>query len=134
MAVLADELGPRPNEVELKRQLRQPELASEERLVRWVSAKGAACVTDQRRSGVGRHMGERDSGPEEAAKGVVEGVKGKAKEAAGAVTGRDDIQREGQAQQDKADSQREAVKKEAEAESARSAAEANEARQKSQQH
>jgi uncharacterized protein YjbJ (UPF0337 family) len=79
-------------------------------------------------------MGERDSGPEEAAKGVVEGVKGKAKEVAGAVTGRDDIQREGQAQQDKADSQREAVKKEAEAESARSAAEANEARQKSQQH
>lgn len=79
-------------------------------------------------------MGEHNSGPEEAAKGVVEGVKGKAKEVVGAVTGRDDIQREGQAQQDKSDAQREAAKKEAEAESARGAAESNEARQKSHQH
>lgn len=36
-------------------------------------------------------MGERKSGQEEAVKDVVEGVKGKAKEVAGAVTGRDDI-------------------------------------------
>lgn len=79
-------------------------------------------------------MGEHNSGPEEAGKGVVEGVKGKAKEVAGAVTGRDDIQREGQAQQDKADAQREAAKKEAEAESARGAAKTNEAREKSEQH
>jgi uncharacterized protein YjbJ (UPF0337 family) len=79
-------------------------------------------------------MAEHNSGPEEAAKGAVEGVKGKAKEVAGVVTGRDDIQREGQAQQDKADAQREAAKKEAEADGARSAAEANEARQKAQQH
>ena len=78
-------------------------------------------------------MGEHNSGPEEAVKGVVEGVKGKAKEVVGAVTGRDDIQREGQAQQDKADSQREAAKKEAEAEGARAAAKASEAREKAEQ-
>jgi uncharacterized protein YjbJ (UPF0337 family) len=79
-------------------------------------------------------MGEHNSGPEEAAKGVVEGVKGKAKEVVGAATGRDDIQREGRAQQDKSDAQREAAKKEAEAESARGAAKTNEAREKSEQH
>ncbi|WP_319432541.1 CsbD family protein [Mycobacterium sp. RTGN5] len=79
-------------------------------------------------------MGEHNSGPEEAIKGVVEGVKGKAKEVIGAVTGRDDLQREGQAQQDKADSQREAAQKEAEAESARAAAKVSEAREKAEQN
>ncbi|MDT5255745.1 MAG: hypothetical protein QOD10_825 [Mycobacterium sp.] len=79
-------------------------------------------------------MGEHNSGPEEAVKGVVEGVKGKAKEVLGALTGRDDVQREGKAQQDKAASQRDAAKKEAEAESARSAAKVNEARQKAEQN
>src|SRR5581483_6117185 len=46
-------------------------------------------------------MGEdnKNSGPEEAIKGVVEGVKGKAKEAVGTVAGRNDLVREGQAQQ-----------------------------------
>ncbi|BBZ44255.1 microaggregate-binding protein 1 [Mycobacterium parmense] len=73
------------------------------------------------------------SGPQEAVEGLVEGVKGKAKEVAGAVTGREDLLREGQAQQDKADAQREAGKKEAEAESAREAAEVNEAREKAEQ-
>ena len=73
------------------------------------------------------------SGPEGAVEGLVEGVKGKAKEVAAAVTGRDDLMREGQAQQDKADAQREAAKKEAEAESARKAADVSEARQKAQQ-
>jgi len=79
-------------------------------------------------------MGDHNSGPEEAVKGVVEGVKGKAKEVIGAVTGRDDLQREGQAQQDKADSQREAAQKEAEAEAARAAAKASEAREKAEQN
>jgi uncharacterized protein YjbJ (UPF0337 family) len=79
-------------------------------------------------------MGEHNSGPEEAVKGVVEGVKGKAKEVVGAVTGRDNVQREGKAQQDKADAQRNAAKKEAEAESARSAAKVSEARQKAEQN
>ena len=73
------------------------------------------------------------SGPGEAIEGIVEGVKGKAKEVAGAVTGRDDLRREGQAQQDKADAQREAGEKEAEAESARKAADVNEAREKAEQ-
>jgi uncharacterized protein YjbJ (UPF0337 family) len=79
-------------------------------------------------------MGEHNSGPEEAVKGVVEGVKGKAKEVVGAFTGRDDVQREGKAQQDKADSQRDAAKKEAEAENARGAAEVSEAREKAEQN
>jgi len=82
----------------------------------------------------GSHVGEHNSGPAEAVKGTVEGVKGKAKEVVGAVTGRDDVQREGQAQQDKADAQREAAKKEAEAESARGAAKVNEAREKAEQN
>ncbi|QCQ91364.1 microaggregate-binding protein 1 [Rhodococcus sp. SGAir0479] len=79
-------------------------------------------------------MSDKDnSGPAEAVKGVVEGVKGKAKEAAGAVTGQDDLVREGKAQQDKADAQREAAQKEAEAEKARGEAAANEARQRAEQ-
>jgi uncharacterized protein YjbJ (UPF0337 family) len=78
-------------------------------------------------------MSEKNSGPEEAIKGVVEGVKGKAKEVAGAVAGRDDLYREGQAQQDKADAQRNAAQKEAEAESARAAAKTAEKRQEAEQ-
>lgn len=74
-----------------------------------------------------------NSGPEEAVKGAVEGVKGKAKEVAGAVLGRDDLYREGQAQQDKADAQRDAAKKEAEAEAARGSAKVAEERQKAEQ-
>lgn len=64
-------------------------------------------------------MGDQQSGPQEAVKGAVEGVKGKAKEVGGTILGRDDLTEEGQAQQDKADAQRDAGKKEAEAESAR---------------
>jgi uncharacterized protein YjbJ (UPF0337 family) len=78
-------------------------------------------------------MTEKNSGPEEAVKGVVEGVKGKAKEAVGTVTGRDDMVREGKAQQDKADAERAAAKKEAEAASARAGAKAAEERQKANQ-
>lgn len=81
----------------------------------------------------GQDMGEHNSGPQEAVKGAVEGVKGKTKEVAGAVLGRDDLYREGQAQQDKADAQRDAAKKEAEAEAARSSAKVAEERQKSEQ-
>ncbi|QKT11711.1 microaggregate-binding protein 1 [Rhodococcus sp. W8901] len=73
-------------------------------------------------------MTDKDkSGPTEAVKGTVEGVKGKAKEAAGAVTGQDDLVREGKAQQDKAAAQREAAEK------ARGKASANEARQRTEQ-
>ena len=44
-------------------------------------------------------MSDRDSGPEAGAKGIIEEVKGKAKEAAGAVSGRDHLRQEGRAQQ-----------------------------------
>lgn len=74
-----------------------------------------------------------NSGPQEAVRGVVEDVKGKAKEAVGTVAGRDDMVREGKAQQDKADAERDAAKKEAEAESARGSAKAAEKRQEANQ-
>jgi uncharacterized protein YjbJ (UPF0337 family) len=86
-----------------------------------------------RKTGRNLQMSSKNSGPEEAIKGVVEGVKGKAKEVAGAVAGRDDLYREGQAQQDKAEAQRNAAKKEAEAESARAAAKTAEKRQEAEQ-
>jgi uncharacterized protein YjbJ (UPF0337 family) len=76
---------------------------------------------------------DKKSGPEEALRGVVEDVKGKTKEAVGNVAGRDDLVREGQAQQDKAEAERDAAKKEAEAEAARASAEASEKRQQSHQ-
>ncbi|CAM5293089.1 CsbD family protein [Mycolicibacterium aubagnense] len=75
----------------------------------------------------------KKTGPEEAVRGVVEGVKGKAKEVLGTVTGRDDVVREGQAQQDKADAQRDAAKKEAQADAARAGAEVAEKRQQAEQ-
>ena len=74
-------------------------------------------------------MADKDSGPEAGIKGVVEDVAGKAKEAVGTVLGRDDLKHEGQAQQDKADAERDVAKKEAEAEAARGAASAAETRE-----
>ena len=76
---------------------------------------------------------DKNTGPEEAVRGVVEGVKGKAKEVIGTVAGRDDLVREGQAQQDKADAHRAAARKEAEAEAARAGAKAAEARERAEQ-
>jgi uncharacterized protein YjbJ (UPF0337 family) len=78
-------------------------------------------------------MADKDTGPEAGVKGVVEDVKGKAKEAVGAVTGDDEMKREGAAQQDKAAAKREVAAKEAEAEKARAEAEAHEAEQRSHQ-
>jgi uncharacterized protein YjbJ (UPF0337 family) len=75
----------------------------------------------------------RDSGPEAGIKGVVEDVKGKAKEGIGTVTGNDSLKREGAAQQDKAESEREVAQKEAEAEKARAKAKADEARERAEQ-
>ena len=60
-------------------------------------------------------------------------VKGKAKEVAGAVTGKEGLESEGKAQQDKADAQRDVAKKEAEAEAARAEAETHEARQRAEE-
>jgi len=78
-------------------------------------------------------MSDKKTGPESGISGIVEDVKGKAKEAVGTVTGRDDLRREGEAQQDKADAERDVAKKEAEAESARAGADAAEQRQKAEQ-
>ena len=71
------------------------------------------------------------SGPEAAIKGIVEDVTGKAKEIIGIVVNHEDLRKEGRAQQEKAQAQRNVAKKEAEASSARAAEKAAEARQKS---
>jgi len=78
-------------------------------------------------------MSEQDTGPKAGANSVVEGVKGKVKEAAGALTGKEELRREGEAQQEKADAQREVATKEAQAEKARAEASAREAEQRSHQ-
>ena len=74
-----------------------------------------------------------ESGPEAGVEGVVEDMKGRAKEAAGAVTGDESLKQEGAAQQDKAAAQRDAAAKEAEAEKARTEARAAETEQRSHQ-
>jgi uncharacterized protein YjbJ (UPF0337 family) len=74
------------------------------------------------------------SGPREAIEGVVEETKGKIKEILGIIFDRDELKKEGQAQQDKGKSLRNAVKKEVAADSARSAAKASEAREKAHQN
>lgn len=75
----------------------------------------------------------KETGPEAGVRGVVEDVKGKVKEAAGAVSGKEQLRREGRAQQDKAAAERDVAAKEAEAEKARLAAKAHEAEQRAQQ-
>ena len=75
----------------------------------------------------------KETGPQAGVRGTVEDVKGKAKEAAGAATGKDRLRREGRAQQDKAAAEREVATKEAEAEKARAKAEAREAEQRAHQ-
>jgi uncharacterized protein YjbJ (UPF0337 family) len=74
-----------------------------------------------------------DTGPESGAKGVVEDIKGKAKEVLGEVTGDESKEREGRAQQEKAQSEREVAKHEARAEAARSEAAVHEAEQRAHQ-
>ena len=78
-------------------------------------------------------MTDKDTGPEAGVKGVVEDVKGKAKEAVGAATGKENLRQEGRAQQEKADAEREVAAKEAEADKARAQAKAHEADQRSHQ-
>lgn len=79
-------------------------------------------------------MGEsKDSGPQAGVNGVDEDVKGKAKEAAGAIAGKDDVRDGGRTQQDKVAAERDIAAKQAEAEKARVAAEAHEAEQRSHQ-
>ena len=71
-----------------------------------------------------------DTGHEAGVSGAVEDVKGKAKEATGAVTNNEDMKREGEAQQSKAEADREVASKEAQAEKARAESEAHEAEQR----
>lgn len=75
----------------------------------------------------------QETGPEAAVHGVTEDIKGKAKEAVGAVTGRDKLRDEGRAQQDKAASLRDVAAKEAEADGSRATAAAHEAEQRAHQ-
>jgi uncharacterized protein YjbJ (UPF0337 family) len=89
--------------------------------------------TDTRSPNEGAPHMAGDSGPEAGAKGIVEDLKGKAKDAIGNLTGNEDLEREGEAQQAKADSQREVAAKEAEAEKARAEASAQEAQQRANQ-
>jgi uncharacterized protein YjbJ (UPF0337 family) len=72
----------------------------------------------------------KDTGPQAGAKGVVEDLKGRAKEAVGAVTKDEPLRREGQVQQEKAQAQRDVAQKEAEAEAARARSSAKEAEQR----
>jgi uncharacterized protein YjbJ (UPF0337 family) len=74
-----------------------------------------------------------ETGPKAGVEGVVEDVKGRAKEAIGAVSGNESLRREGEAQQDKADAERDVAAKEAEAEKARGEAHAAEAEQRMHQ-
>ena len=76
----------------------------------------------------------KETGPKAAVSSVVEEVKGRAKEAAGAATGDESLRKEGRAQQDKADAERDVATKEAEAEKARAAAAAHESTQRAHQH
>jgi uncharacterized protein YjbJ (UPF0337 family) len=78
-------------------------------------------------------MSGHESGPQAGLSGVAEDVKGKAKEALGALTGDRDMKQEGRAQQDKAQAERDVSRKEAEAEEARARADAHEAEQRSHQ-
>ena len=78
-------------------------------------------------------MADKNTGPEAGVKGVVEDVKGRAKEGIGAVTGNERLKDEGQAQQDKAAADREVARKEAEADKARAESRAHEARQRANQ-
>jgi len=74
-----------------------------------------------------------ESGPKAGAKGIVEDVKGKVKEVAGEASGNEDLEREGKAQQDKAENEREVAKHEAKADAARAQAKADEAGQRAAQ-
>ncbi len=73
------------------------------------------------------------SGDEAGVAGVVEDVKGKAKEAVGKLTGDSSLRDEGRAQQDKAEAERDVAKQEARADAKRAEADAREAEQRARQ-
>ena len=78
-------------------------------------------------------MSDRDNGLVEGIKGVVEDAIGKTKEILGILINNESLRKEGRAQQDKAQAQRDVAKKEAQAEAARAAESTAEARQKAAQ-
>ena len=75
-------------------------------------------------------MADNSTGPKAGLSGIVEDVKGKAKEAIGGLTGNERLADEGQAQQDKAEADRDVARKEAGAEKARAVADVAEAKQR----
>jgi len=75
----------------------------------------------------------KETGPKAAVNGVIEDIKGKAKEAAGAATGKDHLREEGRAQQDKAAAQRDVATKEADADASRAKVAAHEAAERAHQ-
>jgi uncharacterized protein YjbJ (UPF0337 family) len=76
---------------------------------------------------------ERDSGPKAGFEGIFEDVKGKVKEVIGRVTGRRDLEAEGETQQDKASAKREVAEHETKADAARANATRKEAEQRLRQ-
>ncbi len=74
-----------------------------------------------------------DTGPEAGVEGVVEDLKGKAKDVVGSVTGDEKLEREGEAQQSKAQAEREVAEHEGKAEAKRAETEAQEAQQRANQ-
>ena len=75
-------------------------------------------------------MADNSTGPKAGLSGIVEDVKGKAKEVIGGITGNEHLSDEGQAQQDKAAADRDVARKEAGAEKARAEADGAEAKQR----
>jgi uncharacterized protein YjbJ (UPF0337 family) len=80
-----------------------------------------------------REVNMADTGPKSAGRGIVEDVKGKAKEVAGEIKGDRRLEEEGEAQQDKARAERDVAAKEAEAEKSRAEADVHETRQRANQ-
>jgi uncharacterized protein YjbJ (UPF0337 family) len=78
-------------------------------------------------------MGDHEGGAEAGVSGVVEDLKGKAKEVVGNVTDNSSLAKEGEAQQEKARQERDVAAKEADAEKARAKADAAEAAQRTAQ-
>jgi len=74
-----------------------------------------------------------ESGAKAGVDGVVEDVKGKVKEVVGRVAGKENLETEGKAQQDKAANEREVAQHEAQAKVAQVKADADEAREKAAQ-
>ena len=71
-----------------------------------------------------------DSGPKSGVKGILNDLKGKVKEAAGTLSGKESLEQEGAAQQERAEAEREVAKREGQADAARAEAKSAEAEQR----